>query len=117
MARSISDCQAIGRLVARERTSAPMTELAKTLIAILRDRPGRARLANAIEHMWGHVRRHASAEQIAGFTRWPGRRIPGGRPGSGDATQRAVPDSLDGAERTGTVLLGCQPCRAGSERG
>lgn len=71
MARSISDYQAIGRLVAQRRSSASMTDLAGTLIAILRERPGRGRLTNAIEHMWGHVRRHASAGEIGDFTRGP----------------------------------------------
>ena len=71
MARSISDYQAIGRLVARHRRGAPMTDLALTLVAILRERPGRGRLTNALEHMWGHVRRHASAEETTGFARGP----------------------------------------------
>jgi hypothetical protein len=71
MARSIADYQAIGRLVAHKRTSAPMTNLAATLVAILRERPRRGRLTNAIEHMWGYVRRHASAAEIRDFTGGP----------------------------------------------
>ena len=69
MARSVIDYQAIGRLVARKGTSSSLTDLSRTLVAILRERPGRARLTNAIEHMWGHVRPHASVEEIAGFKR------------------------------------------------
>jgi hypothetical protein len=71
MARSLSDYHAIGRLVANKRTSASMPDLADTLVAILRERPGRGRLTNAIEHMWGHVRGHASADETGGFTRGP----------------------------------------------
>ncbi len=68
MARSVSDYQAIGRLVARKGTSASLADLSRTLVAIVRERPRVARLTNAIEHMWGHVRDDASAEEIAGFT-------------------------------------------------
>jgi hypothetical protein len=69
MARSIAAYQQTGRLVARKSLS--MSDLARDLVAILRERPGRARLMNAIEHMWGHVRTHASADDISRFKQGP----------------------------------------------
>jgi uncharacterized protein YbgA (DUF1722 family) len=71
MARSVSDYQAIGRLVARKGTAASIADLSRILVRILREPPRRARLVNALEHMWGHVRPDASTEEIAGFRNGP----------------------------------------------
>ena len=71
MARSVPDYEAIGRLVARKGTAPSIADLSNTLVGILRERPGRARLVNALEHMWGHVRPHALAEEAGGFKRGP----------------------------------------------
>ena len=41
------------------------SEPARDLITILRDPPSHGRLQNAIEHMWGHVRNEAAANDVA----------------------------------------------------
>ena len=38
--------------------------LTTDLVWILRDRPGEGRLTNALEHMWGHVREHATSDDL-----------------------------------------------------
>ena len=72
MARSPETCRAIGRTVARMRRGAPIAELAHHLIGILRDPPSHGRLLNAIEHMWGHVRNEADANDVATAKTSPG---------------------------------------------
>jgi uncharacterized protein YbgA (DUF1722 family) len=69
MARSVSEYEAIGRLVARKAAS--IADLSNTPVGILRERPGRARLINALEHVWGHVRPPAEAGELRGFKRGP----------------------------------------------
>jgi hypothetical protein len=65
MARSPETYRAIGRRVARLRRGSPITDLARELVALLREIPARPRLLNALEHMWGHVRAAASQEDRA----------------------------------------------------
>jgi hypothetical protein len=65
MARSPETYRSIGRAVARMRRGAPIAGLALDLIGILRHAPGNGRLANAVEHMWGHVRSRATADDLA----------------------------------------------------
>jgi len=48
------------------------SEPAHDLIAILRDPPSQGRLLNAIEHMWGHVRNEAAANDVATAKTSPG---------------------------------------------
>jgi hypothetical protein len=69
MARSIAAYRQTARLVARKSLS--MSDLAQDLVAMLREPPGRARLVHAIEHMWGHVRARASADDISRFQQGP----------------------------------------------
>ena len=57
MARDPAACRDIGRAVARTRSKEAMFDLAAELVVILREVPVEGRLLNAVEHMWGHVRR------------------------------------------------------------
>ena len=59
MARDPALYRAMGRRVASRRVDA--SAFTAELIGILRRRPARGRLINALEHMWGHVARVASA--------------------------------------------------------
>jgi len=63
MARDPALCRALGRRVAAGRSDT--SELAAELVRILRQRPARGRLINALEHMWGYVARAASAADRA----------------------------------------------------
>lgn len=65
MARDPALYRSIGRRVAAMNRHAAIDGLAGELAEILREAPGRARLVNALEHMWGHVARAASAEERA----------------------------------------------------
>jgi len=65
MARSPKAGRAIGRAIARVYARASLAELARELVMILRETPDRSCLATAVEHMWGHVRSAASAEDSA----------------------------------------------------
>lgn len=65
MARSPEECGRIGRDLAALDSKAPLADLATDLVQILRERPGEGRVANAVEHMWGHVRKHATPEEVA----------------------------------------------------
>jgi hypothetical protein len=63
MARDPEAYRAIGRRVARMRRGADLAPLAEELTALLRETPARARLVNALEHMWGYVSKIASTEE------------------------------------------------------
>lgn len=63
LARDPSAYRELGRTVARLRRGAPLDDLARALVLALRQPPARGPLANAIEHMWGHVNRLASADE------------------------------------------------------
>jgi uncharacterized protein YbgA (DUF1722 family) len=62
MARDPAAYRQMGRLVARARTRSARQGLARDMVAILRETPSRARLVNALEHMWGHVSGVAAPE-------------------------------------------------------
>ena len=64
MARSPRTYQTLGRSVARMRNGKARATLLQELTWILRDTPGEGRLLNAVEHMWGYVRDHATADDI-----------------------------------------------------
>jgi hypothetical protein len=61
----------IGRRVARLRTPAAIESLAEELVQVLRQRPDRGRLQNALEHMWGHVADAVSSEDAREAHRSP----------------------------------------------
>jgi hypothetical protein len=65
MARDPALYRSIGRRVAGMGRHAALDGLAGELAGILRETPGRARLVNALEHMWGHVSRAASSAERA----------------------------------------------------
>jgi len=65
MARSPEAYRTIGRAVARMKRGTDLAELTSDLVWILRDAPDQGRLINAIEHMWGHVRDHATPDDLA----------------------------------------------------
>ena len=75
MARDPAESSAIGRRVARLRGTSGMEELAAELTAILRQCPAEGRLANAIEHMWGHVAETASEDDRRAASRSVGDRF------------------------------------------
>jgi len=62
MARDPDLCRGIGRRVSRLRRMHGFRELSAELVDILRRRPPRGRVVNAIEHMWGHVAARAAAD-------------------------------------------------------
>jgi hypothetical protein len=64
MARSPQTYRALGRAVARMRHNSSYSTLLEELTWILRDAPSQGRLLNAVEHMWGYVRDHATAEDL-----------------------------------------------------
>jgi hypothetical protein len=65
MARSPDEAGRIGRDLAALGPGASMADLARDLVLLLRERPTAGRLANAVEHMWGHVSRRATPEEAA----------------------------------------------------
>ncbi|HEU4867088.1 MAG TPA: DUF1722 domain-containing protein [Actinomycetota bacterium] len=65
MARSPEECGRIGRDLAAPGSKAALGDLAADLVLILREKPGAGRLSNAVEHMWGHVRTHATPDDVA----------------------------------------------------
>jgi hypothetical protein len=65
MARIPEESGRIGRDLAALGSRAALGDLAADLVQILRERPSEGRLANAVEHMWGHVRKHATPEEVA----------------------------------------------------
>ena len=71
MARSPETYRAIGREVARTRRRVALAELFRDLVLILRHPPMPPRLANAVDHMWGYVRRHATKEDRVAAARGP----------------------------------------------
>lgn len=60
MARDPELYRSLGRRVARLRQMEGFRELTAELVAILRSPPTLRRAVNAVEHMWGHVSRHAT---------------------------------------------------------
>jgi hypothetical protein len=62
MARDPAAYRDIGQRVARMRRGTSVLPLAGELVALLRETPPRARLVNALEHMWGYVAKAATAD-------------------------------------------------------
>lgn len=71
LARNPETYKSLGRTIARTRPNAPLSTLARDLIAILREPPSEGRLTNAVEHMWGHVSDRATAEETVVARRSP----------------------------------------------
>lgn len=65
MARGPEEAGRIGRDLAGLGLRASVEDVARDLVLLLRERPTAGRLANAVEHMWGHVSRWASPEEAA----------------------------------------------------
>ena len=63
LARDSSSYREFGRVVARLRRASALDDLARALVVVLRQPPMPGPLANAIEHMWGHVTRAASGDE------------------------------------------------------
>jgi uncharacterized protein YbgA (DUF1722 family) len=61
LARDPSQYREFGRVTSRLRRGAALDDLARALVLTLRQPPSRGTLTNAIEHMWGHVNRRATA--------------------------------------------------------
>ncbi len=64
MARSPEEAGRIGRDLAELGSKAAVGDLARDLVLLLRRRPSEGRLANAVEHMWGHVRQYATPDEV-----------------------------------------------------
>ena len=71
MARDPAHYRRLGRRVAALPRGAGMPALAEELVVALRQRPAPGRLVNALEHMWGHVARHATAAERAAAAESP----------------------------------------------
>jgi hypothetical protein len=65
LARDVAAYRSIGRRVARMRRHTDFSSLAEELVTISREHPRRGGLADAVEHMWGHVSKLASKEDKA----------------------------------------------------
>ena len=66
MARDPELYKTIGRRVSRLRPHARCDALSAELVMVLRVRSEAGRLFSALEHMWGHVRDHATvAERLS----------------------------------------------------
>ena len=63
LARDPSQYREFGRVTSRLRRGAALDDLARALVLTLRQPPSRGTLTNAIEHMWGHVNRRATADE------------------------------------------------------
>lgn len=63
LARGQEDYRDLGREVAAMRSQSDPTELARTLVVLLRQPPGRGNLRNTLEHMWGYVAEGADAQE------------------------------------------------------
>jgi hypothetical protein len=63
LARDQALYRTIGRRVARLRRGAKLAPLADELVSTLRIDPAGPSLVNALEHMWGHVSKAATAEE------------------------------------------------------
>ena len=61
----------LGRRVAGMPRRADLAALAAELVVILRRKPAPGRLANALQHMWGHVADAATPEERAAAARGP----------------------------------------------
>ena len=71
MARSPREYRLLGRRVARLRGRDAWRDLARELVLLLREPPPACRTATAVEHMWGYVRRHATADEVTAARRDP----------------------------------------------
>ena len=60
MARDPQACRRFGRAVARMTKRQSVDDVVRELTLLLRQPPSRARLVNALEHMWGHVSKLAT---------------------------------------------------------
>jgi hypothetical protein len=69
LARDQEAYRRIGRWVSRLRRGAPLADLAVDLVIAVRRPPPRGALANAVEHMWGHVNRAATAAETSAARR------------------------------------------------
>ena len=65
MARDPERYRAIGRRVAAMRRGANIGPLCEDLVRILQESIAVARAVNAVEHMWGHVAKHATVSERA----------------------------------------------------
>ncbi len=65
MARSPEEARRIGRDLAAMGRRAALPDLARNLVLILREAPTEGRLANAVEHMWGHVNKRATPQEAS----------------------------------------------------
>ena len=63
LARSPVLYRRFGEAVARPRSRGPMADVLRDLVLILREPPSSGGLVTAIEHMWGHVRTRATADE------------------------------------------------------
>ena len=63
MARDLELYREIGRRVARFKRGAAFADLAREMVDVLRKAPPHGSTVNAVEHMWGYVRRSATAEE------------------------------------------------------
>lgn len=63
MARDPDAYRRIGRRVAAMPRRASMASLAEELVMLLRQRPARGRIVNALEHMWGYVADAATEDE------------------------------------------------------
>lgn len=66
MARDVSAYESIGKWVASRNGSKAMNDVAQELTVLLRTRPDKKLVSNALLHMWGYVSRYvtASCEKI-----------------------------------------------------
>jgi len=71
MARSPEVCTSISRRIARTRAADAAAPLARELVLLLRQPIMERGLAMAVDHMWQHVRPHASAADLRYVERSP----------------------------------------------
>ncbi len=63
LARSPVLHRRFGQAMARPRSRVPMADILRELLLILREPPTSGGFVTAIEHMWGHVRTRATADE------------------------------------------------------
>jgi hypothetical protein len=64
MARDPAAYRDIGRRVSRMRRGTSVSLLSDELVALLRQKPARPRIVNALEHMWGYVSKDAAPDEL-----------------------------------------------------
>lgn len=71
LARDPAEYRRIGRRVSSMTAASDIVPLTKELVELLRVAPTHGRLANALDHMWGHVNSSAAPDEVSAARETP----------------------------------------------